>query len=111
MTDEQRVSLYDARWKVLRSQDNIAPLTFDQMPWPVLSAVTSLKGLNGKQFALFYEAAAKGRSHARVIKEALLRFHPDKFANLEPKIHPDALADVRSGMELVIHYLNDIKNL
>ncbi|KAF9040103.1 hypothetical protein BJ165DRAFT_1407231 [Panaeolus papilionaceus] len=110
ITRQQRVALHEARWKVLRGSDNIPPISFRQMPWPVLSDAARPSDLTKEAFEAFYQAAASGKSRARVIKEALLRFHPDKFSKLEAKIQVGALDDVRAGMALVIHYLNDIKN-
>ncbi|KAF9040140.1 hypothetical protein BJ165DRAFT_1407257 [Panaeolus papilionaceus] len=109
ITRQQRVALHEAIWKVLRGSDNIPPISFRQIPWPVLSDAARPSNLTEEAFEAFYQAAASAKSRARVVKQALLRFNPDKFSKLEA-IQVGALDDVRAGTSLVIHYLNDIKN-
>lgn len=81
---------YDARWRELlggerEGEDEV--LRFADVPWPVLAvhtgAVVSPSDLTADAIAafLFPDAGAEAAEQARKerLREALLRFHPDKF--------------------------------
>ena len=113
---------YETRWDTLLSNGETTgqPLTFRDIPWPCHAAYPnsdshnfSLDDLTVSSISEFLFRSAKEPTEAtqkiKVIREALLRFHPDKFeGRVMSRVSESERAKVQEGVGIVVRTLNEL---
>lgn len=106
---------YDHRWTMLLSLDNRnAEIGFADIPWPARSHHRSpvMADLTVDAVAAFLLPSGmpqEGRTRKEVLRETLLRFHPDKFeGRLMAAVRTEEQAVVREGIGRVVRALNSL---
>lgn len=101
-------NMYEKRWASLAN--SAQPLTFAMIPWPTLGRPTSPASLNIKAISAFLlspyhstNISAKDR-----IKQALKRWHPDRFGRILAKTKAEDKAIIEEGAGIVARCLNEI---
>ncbi|EMD33178.1 hypothetical protein CERSUDRAFT_118236 [Gelatoporia subvermispora B] len=114
---------YDERWKLLIDGD-AQGLAFSDIPWPVLleqrdgASMELLKtqaiaaflipsGAEGKEPNGHDDAVKKGRKE--ILRETILRFHPDKFeGRILTRVREADREQVREAVGVVVRALNEL---
>ncbi|KAK0195333.1 hypothetical protein F5146DRAFT_1025074 [Armillaria mellea] len=106
--------LYESKWAVLKS-GNLAPndqLTFSNFPWPcfeIISTEVDFTTENVRRFLLDpARPNAKDKSKKEIIKEELLRWHPDKFVKILPLVHENETDKVSAAAKTVGRMITDL---
>lgn len=83
-------------------------LTFWNIPWPVLQPPQSVRDITPEAIAGFLLSGFHSERIPRRerVREALKRWHPDRFGRLRSRITPDEWASVECGAGVVIRCLN-----
>jgi len=128
-TEEERAlrgawEAYDKAWERITS--SIRPVktftfrkvtfTFGEVPWPVLSypaEVANLENITGPAVSKFllHPHREPQKSRKEKLRDAVLRYHPDKFeGRILPRIIDEDRARVQKGVEIVMKCLNELMN-
>ncbi len=91
---------YDRRWVELLNSKSV-DLGFEDVPWPVRGKI-EIPQLTAEAISVFLfpssSDAGRGRTRKEVLREAMLRFHPDKFeGRVIPRIRSEDRDPVREG--------------
>ena len=126
-TDEERAlrrawEEYDKAWERLTS--SIRPVktftfrkvkfTFGDVPWPTLSqpaGAVDLENITGPAIAnfLLHPHREPQKSRKEKLRDAVLRYHPDKFdGRILPRVIDEDKARVQKGVEMVMKCLNEL---
>ncbi|KAF8483173.1 hypothetical protein JB92DRAFT_2561515, partial [Gautieria morchelliformis] len=101
---------YEYRWAALQSSRE-ERLTFRTVPWPLICTPSSPSSLSGDNIAFFLLSPlhSENKSRKERIREAMQRWHNDKF---EPRILPRVVESdrdaVKEGVDAVVRCLNDL---
>ncbi|KAH9006156.1 hypothetical protein EDB86DRAFT_3061277 [Lactarius hatsudake] len=95
---------YDQRWAELLNSKSV-DLRFGDVPWPVRGKV-EIAQLTAEAISAFLFPSGpdveRGRTRKEVLREAMLRFHPDKFeGRVIPRIRSEDRDSVREGANAV----------
>ncbi|KAI9441651.1 hypothetical protein H4582DRAFT_1934022 [Lactarius indigo] len=93
---------YDRRWVELLNSKSV-DLGFGDVPWPVRGKVETAQ-LTAEAISafLFPSGSDVGRTRKEALREAMLRFHPDKFeGRVIPRIRSKDRDSVREGANAV----------
>lgn len=99
---------------MLKFDNKNADIGFDDIPWPVRShhrtLVTADLTVDAVAAFLLPDGTPEhGRSRKDVLRETLLRFHPDKFeGRLMAAVRTEEQAVVREGIGRVVRALNSL---
>jgi len=106
---------YEHQWTALLGLDNKnADIGFADIPWPVMGnhrpvLIADLTADAVAAFLLPGGVPGHGRSRKEVLRETLLRFHPDKFeGRLMQAVRAEEQAVVREGVGRVVRVLNSL---
>lgn len=111
--DAQRMrgawAIYERRWAALLLGGG-EPLTFWNIPWPVLHPPRSVRDITPEAVATFILSGlhSEGIPRRERVRDALRRWHPDRFGRLIPRITPDDWAVVEYGVGVVVRCLNGL---
>ena len=103
-------NMYEHRWAALQSSRE-ERLTFRTVPWPLIRTPSSPSSLSNANIASFLLSPlhSGGKSRKDRIREAMQRWHNDKF---EPRILPRVIESdrgaVKEGVDAVVRCLNDL---
>jgi hypothetical protein len=103
---------YDAQWKRLLGTEvtEDRKLEFGDIPWPIVRAhKATLEDLTVDAISAFLlpEDVEMERSRKEILREAMLRFHPDKFEGRFMKLVEENERElVREGIGNVVRALN-----
>ncbi|EIM79983.1 uncharacterized protein STEHIDRAFT_31057, partial [Stereum hirsutum FP-91666 SS1] len=84
--------------------------TFASIRWPMIvqpDTPDDIKVEKIKKFVLS-PSHSEGRPNKQRVKDALLRWHPDKFQRVLEKVKPGEVEKVLLGADLVVKHLNAI---
>ena len=99
---------YESRWAAMGSTTE---LRFRSIPWPVMTPISSPDMLLPIHIAAFilHPLHSQGKSRKDRLREALLRWHPDRFeAKWLNKVVEEERASVQEGVGCVVRALNDL---
>ncbi|KAG6845875.1 hypothetical protein H0H87_000681 [Tephrocybe sp. NHM501043] len=101
--------VYEERWTKLISSSDV--LTFSSIPWPMVSAPRKPEDITPRAVVSFLFSQVHSEKQARKerIRRAQLRWHPDRFQRLLPRVKEEDKAQVREGVGVVARCLNDIR--
>ncbi|KAG8759204.1 hypothetical protein FRC14_006451 [Serendipita sp. 396] len=122
---EEAWSVYDSRWMLLnyatRATGSSMPeetkgirltLSFVDIPWPLLHPPRTSRDINSVAIRRFFASeyqTASDRSPRERIKDALLRWHPDRFSNrVLDHVREGQREEVRRGVDIVVRCLNEL---
>jgi len=127
-TFEEAWSIYESRWMLLTfatrsigpssntevQQTNAAShltLSFSDIPWPLLYLPRTCHDITAESIKRFLasEYHSSEKTHRERIKEALLRWHPDRFGSrILDHVRESQRDEVRKGVDIVVRCLNEL---
>ncbi len=102
---------YEAKWSTLASGDEAAdPLTFETVPWPLITPPRSVEDLRPARIAMFLLSPQHSEEQTRKdrIRNALRRWHPDRFGRILAKVRDEDKEKVAEGAGIVARCLNNL---
>lgn len=99
---------YEERWSWLLA--STSSLSFKDIPWPLVEAPRSLEDISSSQIAefLFSRAHSKHVPRKRRIRNAQIRWHPDRFLKVLEGVKEEERGAVEAGAGNVARCLNDL---
>jgi hypothetical protein len=119
---EEAWSVYESRWMLLNFATRSSPiiiqsapgnltLSFRDIPWPLLHPPSSCDGITTVAIRMFLasEHQSSDKSLRDRIREALLRWHPDRFeGRIMEHVRADQRGEVKKGVDIVVCCLNEL---
>lgn len=109
-----RFQEHEKRWDILFIRKGTRTLRFSDMPWPVLDDQPDLAALTPAKIEEFIAHSLRrvtksqgGMKH--LLKEDLLRWHPDRFAKYRSAIVKSDWPAVQTGVNIVAQVLVNMK--
>ncbi|KAF8583826.1 hypothetical protein K439DRAFT_1653375 [Ramaria rubella] len=109
---------YETRWKAhTNAEPPDIPLKFRDVPWPVFSVPTTTEDLTTERICSFLlygldmdrDATLGSKTRKERIREALLRWHPDKFeGKMGSRLDKREREVVLDGVGIVARCLNEL---
>ncbi|SJK97430.1 uncharacterized protein ARMOST_00682 [Armillaria ostoyae] len=106
--------LYELKWAVLKS-GNLTPTDqpiFSNFPWPCFETISAEEDLTSEKVRRFLldpaRPNAKDKSKKEIIKEELLRWHPDKFVKVLPLVYESEREKVSAAAKTVGRVITDL---
>ncbi|KAK0461342.1 uncharacterized protein EV420DRAFT_1531672, partial [Desarmillaria tabescens] len=106
--------LYEFKWTILKSGDitSSGPPTFETFPWPCFETISREEDLTSEKIRTFLldpaRPNAKDKTKKDIIKEELLRWHPDKFVKVLPLMKEDDREKVGAAAKIVGRLITDL---
>ena len=98
---------YEARWAELLSSSGT--LGFRDIPWPMFSQPRSSQDISPSKVAMFVLSPLHpGESRRDKIRNALKRWHPDRFGRLSARVEEAEREAVEEAVGIVARCLNDL---
>lgn len=105
-------SKYEEGWAALgpSADTSATTLTFKSIPWPLLSSPTKAEDIHPSRVAMFLLSPnhSEGQTRKERIKNALRRWHPDRFGRILLKVAEDEKKEVEEGVGIVVRCLNNL---
>ncbi|GJF00108.1 hypothetical protein PsYK624_163870 [Phanerochaete sordida] len=103
---ENALRVYNSAWDILSAR----ALSFGCIPWPVFDAPNNAQEITlaAVRRFLFTDSTTTGGAKRSILKKALLRWHPDKFASVLVRVQESERANVKCAVDLVAGFLNDL---
>ncbi|VDC07702.1 unnamed protein product [Peniophora sp. CBMAI 1063] len=97
-----------ARWALYQAPHAQGELRFDNIVWPVFVQPTDLSGLTcgAIDYFLFSEIHSKEREPRQRFKDAIKRWHSDKYAAIESRVKSSHRAMVKQAFHDISVHLN-----
>ncbi|KAH6913977.1 hypothetical protein BKA70DRAFT_1260046 [Coprinopsis sp. MPI-PUGE-AT-0042] len=91
-------------------QETGRPLTFEDIPWPLTVPPTSVEDITPEVIAGFLLSPAHSRAIGikERLRSAQLRWHPDRFRRLLPRVDESDKVAVEEGAGIVARCLNEL---
>jgi hypothetical protein len=105
---------YETRWKRCTDAEVAdQSLTFQDIPWPVFTVPSATENLTTERISVFLLYGLDGETETKTrkerIREALLRWHPDKFeGRMGAKLDTRDRDKVLDGVGIVARCLNEL---
>ena len=101
---------YESRWTTLMSSPG--PLDFETVPWPVTKSAKGPADVTPDAIAtfLFSQLHSPHLSRKERIRNAQLRWHPDRFRRVMGRVKSEDKAKVEEAVGIVARCLNDLRN-
>lgn len=104
---EESARRYESRWAALLSSSET--LEFRDIPWPMFSRPKSLSDIKPAKVTLFVLSPLHpGETRREKIRNALKRWHPDRFGRISSRVEEADREAVEEGMGIVVRCLNDL---
>ncbi|KIJ39062.1 hypothetical protein M422DRAFT_210577 [Sphaerobolus stellatus SS14] len=105
---------YEARWRIVTAPDSAEMLFgFRDIPWPLFEVPDGIEGLSKEGIEGFLteglEKEEEGKTRKEKIREALLKWHPDKFeGKMGGRLNRKEKEMILEGVGIVARCLNDM---
>ena len=101
---------YESQWAVIAIGNDDSPLKFRSVPWPMTLPPKSAREVTSEAVAKFIlsHAHSEGLSRKDRVKNALRRWHPDRFGRILNRVDVKDKAAVERGVGTVVRCLNDL---
>lgn len=103
---------YEERWTALSpsAEPSTSTLTFKTIPWPLFSAPVTAEDITPARVALFLLSPnhSEGQSRKDRIKNALRRWHPDRFGRILARVVDEDKEAVEEAVGAVARCLNNL---
>ncbi|EMD37744.1 hypothetical protein CERSUDRAFT_83482 [Gelatoporia subvermispora B] len=109
--DRQAWQSYQDRWEAITSaRQEPAELTFRTIPWPTFSPPRDAEDITPARIALFILSPthSEGQTRKERIKNALRRWHPDRFGRLLARVKESDKEEVEKAVGCVARCLNSL---
>ena len=84
-------------------------LGFRDIPWPTFAQPTALEDLSPAKVAMFVLSPLHpGETRREKVRNALRRWHPDRFGRLASRIEEGEKEAIEEGVGIVARCLNDL---
>ena len=102
--------VYESQWAAIAVGNDDSPLKFRSVPWPMTLPPRSAREVTSEAVAKFIlsHAHSEGASRKDRIKNALRRWHPDRFGRILNRVDVTDRAAVERGVGTVVRCLNDL---
>lgn len=104
--------VYERRWAALLGSGGHGgeALTFWNIPWPVLHPPRSVHDITSDAVSSFIlsDFYSEGIAKRERVREALRRWHPDRFGRLKGRVRAEEWAVVEYGVGVVVRCLNKL---
>ena len=99
---------YESRWSAISASSE--PLGFRDIPWPLLVAPARASDLTPENISGFLLHPAHSSNHSRRerIRNALLRWHPDRFHRTLNRVVDSEKSVVEEGVGVIARCLNEL---
>ncbi|THH18775.1 hypothetical protein EW146_g2266 [Bondarzewia mesenterica] len=99
---------YEKRWTAIVSSKE--RLTFDTIPWPMVEMPRRMEDISAESVEKFVLSSAhsEGISQKDRIRNALRRWHPDRFGRLMSRVEERDRKIVEQGVGAVVRCLNEL---
>ncbi|PVG01944.1 hypothetical protein CPB86DRAFT_698467 [Serendipita vermifera] len=91
--------------------NGVLTLSFFDIPWPLLHPPRNAESITTQSIRMFLASEHQNtdKTHRERIKEALLRWHPDRFGvRILEHVRPDHRSEVEKGVAVVVRCLNEL---
>lgn len=97
---------YESRWAAISASSE--SLGFHDIPWPLLVVPTRVADLTPENITSFLLDPVHSSNHSRRerIRNALLRWHPDRFRRVLNRVADPEMGMVEEGVGVVVRCLN-----
>lgn len=103
---------YEESWTALSPsvEASTEPLTFKTIPWPTFSPPSTVEDITPARVATFFLSPnhSEGQARKERIKNALRRWHPDRFGRLLARVAEEDKPAVEEGVGTVARCLNSL---
>ncbi|KAL5523791.1 hypothetical protein ACEPAG_7964 [Sanghuangporus baumii] len=102
--------VYERNWTVISSSSSPDPLSFSSIPWPTLSRPSGPSSITLEAISAFLlsDAHSTSQTPRERIKEALRRWHPDRFVRFLRRVPPEEQSMVEEAVGIVARCLNEL---
>ncbi|KAI8993811.1 hypothetical protein BD414DRAFT_480514 [Trametes punicea] len=98
---------YESRWAELSSTSE--SLGFHDIPWPMFSQPPTLDDITPARVTRFVlSPLQQGETRREVVRNALRRWHPDRFGRVLSRVSEQDKEAVQEGMGIVVRCLNHL---
>lgn len=99
---------YETRWTTLTAM--CTPLTFNDIPWPLTVAPHTIDDITPAKVALFLLSPGHHTEKSRKdrIRQALRRWHPDRFGRILRRVAEEDKTAVDEGVGIIARCLNNL---
>ena len=115
-------AVYESRWMLLtyatrsvtangQGSAKALALSFFDIPWPLLHPPRGCDDITTaaiRRFIASEHQQEKDKTYRERIKEALLRWHPDRWSRILDHVRADHREEVRKGVDIVVRCLNEL---
>ena len=102
---------YEAAWAKLASNESSSePLSFEAIPWPLLSTPKGVDDIRPARITMFVLSPqhSRGQTTKDRVRAALRRWHPDRFGRILARVKEEDRTRVEEGVGIVARCLNDL---
>ena len=102
---------YESRWNRLASTDTSSePLSFQMIPWPMITPPRTVEDIRPARVTMFVLSPhhSQGQTIKDRVRNALRRWHPDRFGRLLARVKDEDKAKVEQGVGIVARCLNEL---
>ncbi|KAL5485198.1 hypothetical protein ACEPAI_7840 [Sanghuangporus weigelae] len=102
--------VYERNWTAISSASSSDPLSFSSIPWPTLSRPSGPSSITLEAISAFLlsDAHSTSQTPRERIKEALRRWHPDRFVRFLRRVPPEEQSMVEEAVGIVARCLNEL---
>ncbi|KAI0360851.1 hypothetical protein OH77DRAFT_1418875 [Trametes cingulata] len=105
--EREAQSTYESRWAELSSTSE--SLGFRDIPWPTFSRPRSLEDITPSRVTKFVLSPLHpGETRREKVRNALRRWHPDRFGRVLARVEEADREAVEEGMGIIVRCLNDL---
>ena len=106
-TVQQARETYEHNWEAISKSSH--PLSFSSIPWPVFARPSGPSSMTKDEIAAFVLGTRPGHARAKErVKNALKRWHPDKFARFSERVDSSEREKVLEAAGNVARCLNEL---
>ncbi|KAL5528421.1 hypothetical protein ACEPAF_7557 [Sanghuangporus sanghuang] len=100
--------VYEENWAAISSSSD--PLSFSSIPWPTLSRPSDPSSITLQAISAFLlsDTHSNTLTPRERIKEALRRWHPDRFVRFLRRVPPEGQSMVEEAVGIVARCLNEL---
>lgn len=108
--EEAAWKAYERRWSAIAGDDGSSRLRFKSIPWPTTVPPRNVAEITPAAVAkfIFSPAHSEGMSRKERIRNALRRWHPDRFGRVLSRVDERDKGAVERGVGVVARCLNEL---
>ncbi|KAH8119378.1 hypothetical protein DFH11DRAFT_1564678 [Phellopilus nigrolimitatus] len=101
---------YESQWAAMTTSSD--PLSFHSIPWPMFSRPSAPSSITMGAISafLFSQTHSTTQTPKERIRDALRRWHPDRFGRLLKRVAAEERPVVEEAVGVVARHLNELLN-